>query len=75
MDEFLELEEGPVSGDDLIAELPNLYPETVDFLNSLGMHCIGCAASQYETVREACRVHGLHPGKVVRELNRIITGG
>ena len=63
-----------VTGDDLMAEVVNLYPEVIDFLNQVGMHCVGCAASQMETVREACRVHGLDTNKVVRQLNRIITG-
>ena len=63
-----------VTGDDLMAEVVNLYPEVIDFLGQVGMHCVGCAASQMETVREACRVHGLDTNKVVRQLNRIITG-
>ena len=32
MDEF-ELEEGPVSGEDLIGEIANLYPETQEFFD------------------------------------------
>ena len=72
MDEF-ELEEGPVSGEDLIGEIANLYPETQEFLMSLGMHCLGCADAASETLAEACRVHGLSTFKVKRELNRIIT--
>ena len=63
-----------VTGDDLMAEVVNLYPEVIDFLGQVDMHCVGCAASQMETVREACRVHGLDTNKVVRQLNRIITG-
>lgn len=69
MDEY----DGPVSGDDLIGEIVTLYPETVDFLAEIGMHCIGCASSQFETLREACYVHHLRAGQVIRELNRIIT--
>ena len=65
--------EGPVSGEDLIGEIANLYPETQEFLMSLGMHCLGCAAAASETLAEACRVHGLSTFKVKRELNRIIT--
>ena len=65
--------EGPVSGDDLIGEIVSMYPETVDFLAEIGMHCIGCASSQFETLYEACRVHRLKASKVIRELNRIIT--
>lgn len=73
MTDFWEMEEGPLSGDDLIAEIVNLYPETVEFLESAGMHCVGCTAAAGETLFEACRVHGLSGAKVLRELNRILT--
>ena len=71
--EDVEYEEGPVGSEDLIGEIANMYPETQDFLSSLGMHCFGCAAAGAETLAEACRVHGLNTFKVKRELNRIIT--
>ena len=63
-----------VSGDDLLIEVINMYPDVVDFFYALGMHCIGCESSQFETVREACRAHGLNPMAVVREINNIIDG-
>jgi len=68
-------DEGPIFGEDLVAETVNLYPEVVPFLQSVGMHCIGCAAAQGETLYEACRAHGLSGARVVRELNRIVTEG
>ncbi len=71
---MLDWDEMIVTGDDLMAEVVNLYPEVMDFLSEIGMHCVGCAASEMETVRQACRVHGLDPNKVVLQLNRIITG-
>lgn len=75
MTDFLDMDEGPISGSDLVLEVVNLYPEAEEFLQSIGMHCIGCAAAGGETLYEACRVHGLSGAKVVRELNRIITEG
>ncbi len=71
--DFME-NEGPVHADDLIGEIVNYYPETLDFLSSVGMHCIGCKSSGFETLREACRVHKLNTVKIMNELNRIITG-
>ncbi|MDY2960567.1 MAG: DUF1858 domain-containing protein [Hornefia sp.] len=64
----------PISGDDLICEIVNMYPETVDFLGQIGMHCIGCASSQFENLRQACRVHGLNAALVTQELNKIVRG-
>jgi len=74
MAEALEIFEGPVSGDDLVAEVVNLYPEAAEFLQSVGMHCVGCMAAHGETLYHACSVHGLNGAEVIRELNRIITG-
>ena len=63
-----------VTGDDFVSEIVNLYPEAAEYLASLGMHCLGCASSQFETLWDACRVHGLKAGAVILELNRRITG-
>ena len=35
-----------------------------------GMHCIGCPASQAETIEEACMVHGIDTQEVIDELNK-----
>lgn len=69
-----EMEWGPVSGDDLVGEVITLYPETEDWFLSLGMHCLTCPSAQLESIREACFVHRLNTARVVRALNRLITG-
>ena len=38
-------------------------------LMGAGMHCVGCPASQMETIEEACAVHGMDPEQVVNALN------
>ena len=38
-------------------------------LMGAGMHCVGCPASQMETIEEACAVHGLDPDGVLNEIN------
>ena len=35
----------------------------------MGMHCLGCPASQNETVEEACQVHGTDVDALVAKLN------
>ena len=59
----------PISGETLIGELVRNYPETIDILLSVGMHCLGCPASQAESVAEACMVHGISADEVVDALN------
>ena len=63
-----------ISGDDLLLEVINMYPDVVDFFYELGMHCLGCESATFESVRDACRAHGLNPRAVVEELNNIAAG-
>jgi len=61
-----------VTGQTLIGELVNNHPETVEILLSIGMHCLGCPASQAESLEEACAVHGFDPAPVVEAINQRI---
>ncbi|MBQ7152394.1 MAG: DUF1858 domain-containing protein [Clostridia bacterium] len=58
-----------VTKDILIGKLVELYPETIEVLLESGMHCLGCPASQGETLEEACIVHGLDPDEVLAAVN------
>ena len=42
-----------------IGELLEIAPEKAEILLQAGMHCLGCPASQAETLEEACEVHGI----------------
>ena len=55
--------------DTKIGEILEKAPEKVDILLEIGMHCIGCPASQMETLEEACSVHGIDVNDVVAKLN------
>ena len=53
-----------------IGELLEKYPEKAEILLSAGMHCLGCPASQGETIEEACEVHGIDVEEIMQELNK-----
>ena len=53
-----------------IGELLSQFPEKADILLSAGMHCLGCPASQGETLEEACEVHGIDVDELVEILNK-----
>ena len=53
-----------------IGELLEIAPEKAEILLQAGMHCIGCPASQGETLEEACMIHGIDVNDVVEELNK-----
>ena len=55
--------------DTRIGELLEKAPEKAEILLNMGMHCIGCPASQMETLEEACAVHGIDDEEVVEKLN------
>jgi len=61
-----------ITGKTLIGEIVSKYPETVEILLSIGMHCLGCPHSQAESLEEACMVHGVSAEQVVEAINRKI---
>ena len=61
-----------VTKETLVGELVNNYPETAEVLFGIGMHCLGCPASQAESVENACAVHGIDPAALVKVINEVI---
>ena len=58
-----------INKDTTIGEILEMAPEKAEILLEIGMHCLGCPASQMETLEEACDVHGIDVDEVVRRLN------
>ena len=52
-----------------IGEILEKAPEKAEILLEVGMHCLGCPASQMETLEEACGVYGIDVEEVVEKLN------
>ena len=52
-----------------IGELLEQAPEKAELLLEAGMHCLGCPASQAETLKEACMVHGIDVDELIEKLN------
>ena len=57
------------SKDTKIGEILEVAPEKAEVLLEIGMHCLGCPASQMETIEEACMVHGVDVNEVIEKLN------
>lgn len=57
-------ENGEISTDMLIIDIIEKYPEAANILMSCGMSCVTCGAALYESLAEACMVHGLDPDDV-----------
>lgn len=58
-----------INKDMKIGELLQVAPEKADILLEAGMHCLGCPASQAETLEEACEVHGINVDELIEKLN------
>ena len=41
------------------AELLSVHPAAADILMKYGMHCIGCALAQGESIEQGASVHGI----------------
>lgn len=54
-----------------IGEVVNGHPEVIDKLTEFGLHCLGCPASQAETLEEAAMVHGLDINEFIKALNGV----
>ncbi|MFG6394568.1 MAG: DUF1858 domain-containing protein [Lachnospiraceae bacterium] len=61
-----------VSEDMIIADMLALDPGIGPILVGSGMHCIGCPASQGESLAEAAVVHGLDASKLVDTVNEYL---
>ena len=53
-----------------IAQILKANPDKMNVLLDAGMHCIGCAISEDETLEEACQVHGIDVDELLAELNK-----
>lgn len=58
-----------INKDTKIGEIIENAPERAELLLEAGMHCLGCPASQAETLEEACEVHGIDVEELVKKLN------
>ena len=62
-----------VTKDMTIGEILSIGGEAViPALLQMGMHCIGCPASQAETLEEAAMVHGIDPSIVEAQINEAL---
>lgn len=42
-----------------LADVLDKYPQTAEVLIEYGLHCIGCAASAYDTIEAGAKMHAL----------------
>ena len=58
-----------------IAILVDKYPEATEVLMAFGLHCVGCFASQFDTIGEGAELHGMMDDEIdemIGEVNLVI---
>ena len=61
-----------ITKDMTIGEILSVDMDTAKVLMAVGMHCLGCPASQGESLEEACMVHGLNVDMVEKTVNEYL---
>ena len=56
----------------LIGELIQMDELVAPMLMRAGMHCLGCPASQGESLEEACMVHRIDCDELVAGMNEVL---
>lgn len=59
-----------ITKETVIGELIRNKPEAVEVLMQFGMGCVGCPASQMESLEEAAMVHGLDLDELMKALKK-----
>lgn len=52
-----------------LAEIIDRKPDAVEKLLAMGLGCVGCHFSQYETLEEGALSHGMDPDEILEEIN------
>jgi len=58
-----------ITKDMLIGEILRERPDAPEILMRFGMGCVGCPASQMESLEQAAMVHGLDLNEILEALN------
>ena len=61
-----------IDKDMLIGDLIQVDDNIAPILMRAGMHCLGCPASQGESLEEDCMVHGIDCDVLVEQMNEIL---
>ena len=61
-----------ITRETLIGDVLELAPDAVPLFFEMGMHCLGCALANGETVGEACEVHGVDVDPFLAVLNTYV---
>ena len=59
-----------ISKEMTIGEIITANPDVMPILLNAGMHCLGCPASQGESLEEAAMVHGINIDELMESIEK-----
>lgn len=60
-----------------VAETVFKYPEVVEVFAAFGLHCASCFASQFDTIEQGAKLHGMVDEEIdemIEEAEKVING-
>ena len=61
-----------ITKDMCVGEVLDMDPGCAVYFLEIGMHCLGCPASQAESLEEACMVHNIDCDDLVSKMNEVL---
>ncbi len=55
----------------LISQVVSSFPSTMWIFSQAGMHCIGCPASAFESIKQGCLAHGMNDSEIVDLIKKL----
>ena len=61
-----------ITKETIVGDILRIDPTVAPILMAAGMHCLGCPASQGESLDMACMVHGIDADMLVNQVNQFL---
>jgi hybrid cluster-associated redox disulfide protein len=56
----------------IIGDVIKAYPETLEVMSGMGIHCVGCHGAAFETIAEGAFIHGIDADNLCKKINQKI---
>jgi hydroxylamine reductase len=69
------MSDNKITKDMILGDIVLRYPKTAKIMLEYGLHCVGCGASDMDTVEAGCKVHGMTDAEIdelVESMNQTI---
>jgi iron-sulfur cluster assembly accessory protein len=60
-----------IFGDMIIGDVVMAFPQAVSIMLRYGLHCVGCHASEFDTLEDGARGHGMSDEEIVGMISEI----